>query len=199
MSPPLGELDRRLADVYRRTLDATVDPAPLIAEQRAWSRRARAECRDDDCIARRWRERIALLERWNDRLQPVSGDLGRYAFARRQPVLESNRWVERRTWDCLSLEARPDGDVDVALHLVRVNGHSCGLRGRMTWSGTGLEFAGSDDPQLTGCRLRVRFGPATLQLEDPDDGCRRAACGVRAGIDGTSFPRSGLGGPACRR
>ena len=197
-SDALGRLDERLASAYTAALEGTDDRAPLLQDQREWNRDVRRTCRDDACIERAWSARIERLERWNDFVPPPADAAGRWALPRTVPVLEGNRWVDRRTQDCLDIARRPDGELHVALNLVRANGHSCGLRGRLVARPEGFEFAPQAGSGLEACRLRVRFKAATIVLQDPDDACRQEACGRRAGIDGTEFLRTARGTAACR-
>ncbi len=191
-SEALGGLDDALAAAYAQATAGTADRAPLVADQRAWLRAARADCRDAACVERRWRERIARLSGWNDTVEPDASVWGRYAFARDMTMFDPARGVDRgiRVADCLSLAPHADGGAEIALNLVRVNGHSCGLRGRLVRDGQGFVFsAPADDPDGGRCRLRVRVKPATIALEDPQRTCQ-AWCGARASIDGTEFLRS---------
>jgi uncharacterized protein YecT (DUF1311 family) len=197
-SDALGRLDERLAGAYAAALEGTADRAPLLRDQRDWNREVRRSCRDDACIGRAWTARIELLERWNDFVPPPADASGRWAQPRTVSVLEGGRWVDRRISDCLELGRRSDGSLEVALNLVRANGHSCGLRGRVVATSGGFEFAPQPGSELEACRLRVRFRSATIVLQDPDDACRQAACGRRAGIDGTEFLLTARGTAACR-
>lgn len=197
-SDVLGRLDERLAAAWAAALEGTADRAPLLQDQRAWSRDARRDCRDDGCIERAWSARIERLERWNTFVAPPAEVAGRWTLPRTVPVLDASRWVERRANDCLDIARRADGTLALSLNLVRTNGHGCGLRGTVVPVADGLELVPDPGAGSTACRLRVRFKPATIMLQDPDDACRALACGRRAGIDGTEFLRSARGTEACR-
>lgn len=198
-TPSLRKLDLWLSWAFEHAHRDSSDPAPLRADQQAWLRATRAQCRDAACIEAAWRRRIVRLGAWN-RTVPLDDQVfGSYRFSRDNEVYDGGRhaWVPARTSDCMTIDRRPEG-LGLKLSLVQSQANMCHLDGRLEAADGELVYVPDPaEPDLAECRLRVRFKRETIVLHDPDQACRAWACAALAGIDGVEFPRAGRSARRC--
>ena len=93
--------------------------------------------------------------------------------------------------DTLRLQSLPDGTLKFDFNLTRTNGHTCELTGVAEDKGDFFEYREQIvlDDYSANCMLRIQISDTAIRLEDDNKDCRLIYCGMRAGIDGTSFAK----------
>lgn len=96
-----------------------------------------------------------------------------------------------QTEDCLELRSVWADQLAFHFYVYGANGHTCEMQGIAMSTKTGLyeyrEKVGGD--RVEECVLRIHVSDSEFRLESGTDECRQF-CGVRAGFDGITFPRS---------
>jgi uncharacterized protein len=199
-TPALSQADEQLAAAYKRAFEQSRDTTPLAQDQSRWLRAVRNPCADTRCLGAAYAARLQVLATWHEAAPDTDAAHGHYVLRRANTVYnpDSKDWDPTQTEDCLSLTPAPGGRTAFSVRLVQTNGHSCDLTGSLTRSGQHYTYVPDPaDADFAECRLRLTVKRNTIEIEDPDLGCRQTSCGSRAGYEGTAFLRSQRSTKAC--
>jgi uncharacterized protein YecT (DUF1311 family) len=197
-STELGALDERLAATFKAIgPEPEGDPgwghwAPRVDDQRRWLSDVRNACRDAACLRAAYIARIGVLQHWHAPAKADAGVAGQYRVDKTIALLGGEEAEIVEAQDCLALVPRADGGFDLSIDSVQANAHSCSFRGRVRGTADVLQLVpGSSEDATPECRLRILVESGELRVVDDDGACREHMCGVRAHLDGLTFPRSG--------
>lgn len=189
-TPSLLALDRELSAAYAAAQQGG-DPDLLRADQRRWLRETRGPCAGKaSCLEQAYRQRLALLKRWQQP-QPLPASVeGSYPMTRQVPLYEpdAKRWQTESLQDCLHIAAPlSNGELPLRIYSVQTNGHSCEIEGLARRDGDSLlvEQQGSDDEQP--CRVRLHFLAQRIRVQAESPACADF-CGARASLHGVEYP-----------
>jgi uncharacterized protein len=189
-APDVGALDVELAKRFQDGLK-THAPPEWREEQRRWLREVRDPCPDVACLRSAYAARLDQLAHRDDPAAIDAAVFGTYVVPTEIGYLDPDAqdWKVGESTDCLSITASADGAAEFSIESIQTNGHSCAIYETAHRTDNVFEFLDlrPEAEAWDQCRLRLVVKQGVIEVEA--EGCR-GYCGMRAGLDGMSFPRA---------
>jgi uncharacterized protein len=188
-APDVGVLDVELAKRFQEGLK-THSPPAWREEQRRWLRELRDRCPDAACLRSAYASRLDQLAHRDNPAAVDASVFGTYVAPTEVGYFDpdTQNWKVGESDDCLSISPSADGGADFSIESIQTNGHSCSIYETAQRVDNGFEFLDQqpENKAWEQCRLRLVVKQGVIEVET--EGCR-GYCGMRAGLDGMSFPR----------
>ncbi len=189
----LNALDDALGKAYKKALGNATDRDALKNGQKEWLKNTLRPCDiDKACLVPAYKNRIAALDQGQE---AVTFDAELYGTYARQHSVEGGGSVHDIT-HCLTIMPDKGNRVRFSLYVESYDFRSCSLEGVALANGANLEFrrtaqVNTDAP--VNCLLRFTIDGKTISVDDVDENCRPAYCGVGARLN-MSFSREKTSG-----
>ncbi|MFQ2188368.1 lysozyme inhibitor LprI family protein [Aeromonas jandaei] len=195
MTPELSQLDEELAKIYLLSLKNSADNDIIKKSQRAWLKQIKKECSSADCLIKNYRIRLETLKNWEKSIPADTTMLGTHYLSHSVPIISNSTkdgyyFIDAK--NCISIEEKDNKTISFSILTFNTNGHICDINGIAKLVGNEYQYIPSSDTDGLDntCSLRIVNRAGSILILDPEMKCREFSCGMRAGLDGTVFPKN---------
>jgi uncharacterized protein len=196
ITPELSQLDENLAKQYFSSLQKSDDDGEVIKKsQRAWLKQIDKECSTSDCLIKNYRIRLDTLKNWKKNIPADTTMFGKHYLLHSVPIINNSTkdgYYLIDAENCISIEEKDKSTISFSILTFTANGHVCDIGGTAKLIDNEYQYippSDADDIEKA-CSLRIVNRAGSILILDPEMKCREFSCGMRAGLDGTVFPKN---------